>query len=127
MANTKTVDINISDIMKNVFSDFSSHCKFMKIDESGNILSSTPIHVELVSFNKDAKISVHWRFPNDIYSESLTNSTVNEISERHLTYVQGIFTDENLASKIVKKHFKEITLEKIAELENEIAKLKKNI
>lgn len=126
MANT-TIDISISDIMKNVFSDLSSHCKFMKVDESGNILSSTPVHVERVSFNKDAKMSVHWRFHNDIYAESLTNSAVNEISEMHLTYVQGIFTDESIASKIVKKHFKEIKQEKIADLENEIAKLKKNI
>ena len=103
--------------------DKYSDCIYCRVDNKGKA-SCKPIAVEHIGIYKNGHVYVSW--DNTRYGD-IKCAPFNAFRFVCDDYVEGIFKDEDCAKEAAKKHFKDMKLCKIAELEAEIEVLKKSI
>lgn len=120
------IDEKQKKFLKDLFAQIAPHCKWITVDEDGQIESSKQAKIEQISFDHAGRIYAKWRDGNDIYGLSSVDP-VDDISNFDGPYMHGLFTNEEIASTKAIEHVKSRKLEKIAELEDEIKKLKESL
>ena len=108
---------------KQLFKDYSN-CKWLQVSKEGKVVCCSGISIECVSIDKDGNVYVDWR--TGAYSQ-LKTAEVNVVNSACGDCIQGIFTSKEEAVDITKEWFKIEKLEKIKQLEEELAELKKDI
>ena len=106
---------------KQLFNEFSN-CKMLKVTADGKVTCNGKIAIDYVSFNKDGDVFVEWRY-NCCYEKPHT-AEVNMVSSSYDDYIEGVFTDENVAKEVAEEWFSQRKAEKIAELEAELKRLR---
>lgn len=108
---------------KQLFKDYSD-CKLVTIGKDGEVAHCIGVVIEHVSLDKNGKVYIDWHA--GAYSQ-LKSSEVNVVHQTmHDGCIQGIFTSKEEAISIARKWLENEKLEKIKQLEEELAELKKS-
>lgn len=113
-------------IGKELFDKYSKGCEYMVVADSGKVKRSDPIKVYSVCFKNDGTVIIEWENIGS-YDYELKRSYLNQIGSKYSTYADGVFSSPEIASEIVKKSFLDSKIEKIKQLEEQIAQLKSEI
>lgn len=108
---------------KKLFEDYAD-CKLIQLTKEGKVVSCSDITIETVNIDKDGNVYVDWY--SGAYCQ-LQTSKINAVKLIAYERVQGIFTSKEKAIDIVRTWFKNKQLEKIKQLEEELAELKKDL
>ena len=108
---------------KKLFEDYAD-CKLIRISRDGTVMHCSSITVEYVAVDKDGNVRVHWH--SGPYSQ-LKYTKVNAVNQVSFNEYEGIFTSEKEAIDIVKTRVDSAKLERIRQLEAELAELKKTL
>ena len=122
-ADVKKTNISLQ-ARKQLFNEYAD-CRYFKISSKGKVLKDIKIDVEYVDVDKKGNVYVEWQF--DDY-DKLHSAEVNVV--RQAAYddnIDGVFTSKEEALAVAKEWFKEEKKDKIAELEEELAELKKSM
>ena len=109
-------------IKKSLFNKYAS-CKFFKVSEAGEVMSCKDIDVQYVSIDKNGNVYVDWN-DGSKYEQRLESAEVDVVWHAWHNYVEGVFTSEEEALATAKAWYIAMKLKRIAELEEELAKLK---
>lgn len=109
---------------KTLFNDYTQ-CHYIKVDVKGKILQDVAIDVEYVSIDKKGNVFVDW-YPENKYEHSLKSAEVNVVHQAvYNREIEGVFTSQEEALAVAAEWFNKEKKEKIAELEAELAELKR--
>ena len=109
--------------LKDVYNEFF-HCKYLRVDPTGKILAAYDVVPDLVCVDKRGYVYI--RYYKNAYGDVAVRK-LNEVSWSADGNLEGVFTNESVAVAVAREHYLKIKQDKIAEVEAELSKMKKDL